>query len=171
MWIYLEPYVMPVAAVVVLVIIGRALIKMRLQGKKNGCSHGCSLGCFGVICLVVLGGIISTFFSTKTLYCDGTRRWYMRTYHVDDTLFYSVQVSPTEGLPGDEGQGYYEPWYTCIGFQGGTAGWKKYPTELYLRQQSGALHYFNFETGEVQDIGNIPVDIPMQPVEKFFCEL
>ena len=171
MWIYLEPYVMPVTLVVVLIIIGRVLIKKRLQGKKSGCSHGCSLGCFGVICLVVIGGIISSFFGTKTLYCDGNRRWYMHTLDIDGETFYNVGVSPTKGLPGDEGQGYYEPWYTCIGFQGGTAGWKKYPTELYLRQQSGPLLYFNFETGEVQDVGHIPADIPMQPVEKFFREL
>ena len=171
MWIYIEPYVMPLFVLVVLFVIGRVLIKSRLQGKKNGCSHGCSLGCLGVICLVVLGGIISTFFSTKTLYCDGTRRWYMRTYHVDDTLFYSVQVSPTEGLPGDEGQGYYEPWYTCIGFQGGEAAWKKYPTELYLRQESGALFLFDFKNETVIDLGKMPIPGPSVPVEKFFREL
>ena len=167
MWIDLEPYVMPLMVLSVLFVLGRYLIQARRKGAKNGCS----LGCFGMICLFVIGGIISSFFSTKTLYCDGTRRWYMHTPDIDGVTFYNVGVSPTKGLPGDEGQAYYEPWYTCIGFQGGTAGWKKYPTELYLRQQSGPLLYFNFETGEVQDIGNMPADIPMQPVEKFFREL
>lgn len=88
MWYEIEPYVMPVAVVVTLVIIGRALIKARMQGKKSGCSHGCSLGCFGVICLVAMGSIISSLFSSKTLYSGGERRWYMQTLDVDGETFY-----------------------------------------------------------------------------------
>lgn len=166
MWYYLQIYVFPLVWVVMLVIIGRALIRARMQGKKSGCSHGCSLGCFGVICLVVVGSIISSLFSSKPLYSGGERRWYMQTLDVDGETFYCVQVHPTDGL----GEGA-EPWYTCIGFQGGTAAWKKYPAELYLRQQSGALHYFNFETETVRDMGNVSIPGPSQPVETFFREL
>lgn len=166
MWYEIAPYVMPVAAVVALVIIGRALITLRLQGKKSGCTHGCSLGCFGVLCLVVLGSIISSLFGSKTLYSGGERRWYMHTYDIDGTTFYSVNVHPTDGLSDGP-----EPWYTCIGFQGGEAAWKQYPTELYLRQESGALHYFNFETETVRDMGNVPIPGPSVPVETFFRQL
>ena len=29
----------------------------------------------------------------------------------------------------------------------------------------------NFETGEVRDLGNVPVAVPMQPIEQFFRKL
>ncbi len=162
MYIYIEPYIFPTVLLVALILIGRILIKARMKGKKNGCS----LGCFGLICLVLAGPVITSFFNTKPLYDNGHRRWYLHTYHVDDTLFYGIDVSPSTGL-ADNG----EPWYCCIGFQGGEAGWKKYPAELYLRQESGALHYFNFETEEVVDLGPVPVGVPMQPIEEFFRSL
>ena len=90
----------------------------------------------------------------------------MHTYYVDDTLFYGIEVSPTEGLSDTA-----EPWYCCLGFQGGEAGWKNKPTELYLRQEQGSLFYFNFETEEIMELGNVPVDVPMYPIEKFFRKL
>lgn len=166
MWYEIAPYVMPVAAVVALVIIGRALITMRLQGKKSGCSHGCSLGCFGVISILVVAVGVSSWLSKKTLYSGSDRHWYMKTYDIDGTTFYSVNVHPTDGL----GEGS-EPWYTCIGFQGGEAAWKQYPTELYLRQKSGALHLFDFKNETVIDLGNMPIPGPSVPVEEFFREL
>lgn len=166
MWYYLLSYVTPLVWLVALAIIWRMLIKRRMHGKKSGCSHGCSLGCFGMLCLVVLGSIISSFFSKKTLYSGSDRHWYMETYDIDGTTFYSVRVNPADGL--SEGA---EPWYTCIGFQGGEAAWKTYPTELYLRQRSGALHLFDFKFETVRDLGNIPIPGDSQPVEKFFREL
>lgn len=162
MYLYIEPYILPCLALLVLFFIGRALIKARQKGAKNGCG----LGCFGLITLVLAGPLIGCFFNTKGLCYNGTRRWYLHTYDIDGTTFYSVHVSPMSGLSETE-----EPWYCRIGFQGGEAGWKKHPTELYLRQKSGALHYFNFETEEVQDLGNVPVDVPMYPVEQFFRQL
>lgn len=166
MWYYLQSCVTPLVWVAVLVIIWRALIKQRMQGKKSGCSHGCSLGCFGVISLVVVAVGVCSWLSTKTLYNGGDRHWYMETYDIDGKTFYSVRVNPTDGL----GDGL-EPWYTCIGFQGGEAAWKCYPTELYIRQSSGALHLFDFKYETVRDLGNIPIPCPSQPVEKFFREL
>ena len=162
MYIYIEPYILPLLVLCVLIYIGRSLIKARRKGAKNGCG----LGCFGLICLVLAGPLISSFFSTKALFDSGTRRWYLHTYDIDGTTCYGVTVSPMDGLR-ETG----EPWYCCIGFQGGEAGWLNYPTELYLRQESGALHYFNFETGEVRDLGNVPVAVPMQPIEQFFRQL
>lgn len=171
MWYNIVISVVPVAVLVLLACIVRAWIKARAQGKKTfgddlGCSPGCSYGCFGVLCLLVISVCVSSLFSTKTLYSSGERRWYMHTYDIDGTTFYSINVHPTEGLSDGP-----EPWYTCIGFQGGEAAWKKYPTELYLRQQSGALHYFNFETETVRDMGNVPIPGPSMPVEKFFRRL
>ena len=162
MYIHIEPYIFPVFLLLVLGFVGRMLIKARRNGKKNGCA----LGCFGLICLVLAGPIISSFLDTKPLYDSGKRRWYMHTYYVDDTLFYGIEVSPTEGLSDAA-----EPWYCCLGFQGGEAGWKNKPTELYLRQEQGSLFYFNFETEEIMELGNVPVDVPMYPIEKFFRKL
>ena len=163
MWYYIQPYVSFVALLVVLAVVGRWMFRTR--GK--GCGSGCSLGCFGVIAVLLLSASISGFFSSKILHVSDSRCWYMETYDIDGTLFYSVKVSSWEGLD-TEGN---EPWYCCVGFQGGTAAWKNYPTELYLRQKSGALHYFNFETETVRDLGNVPIPGPSQPVEAFFREL
>ena len=166
MWYYLQSYIPLLVWGTVLVIIWRALVKQRMKGKKSGCSHGCSLGCFGVISILVVAVGVSSWLSKKTLYSGSDRRWYMKTYDIDGTTFYSVNVHPTDGL----GEGS-EPWYTCIGFQGGEAAWKKYPTELYLRQKSGALHLFDFKNETVIDLGNMPIPGPSVPVEKFFREL
>lgn len=163
MWYYIQPYVSFVALLVVLAVVGRWMFRTR--GK--GCASGCSLGCFGVIAVLLLSAAISNLFSTKILHVSDSRCWYMETYDIDGTLFYSVKTSSWEGLDTDGN----EPWYCCVGFQGGTAAWKNYPTELYLRQESGALHYFNFETETVRDLGNVPIPGPSQPVEEFFREL
>ena len=163
MWYYIQPYVSFVALLVVLAVVGRWMFRTR--GK--GCGSGCSLGCFGVIAVLLLSASISSFFSSKILHVSDSRCWYMETYDIDGELFYNVKTSSWDGLDSDG----KEPWYCCIGFQGGTAAWKNYPTELYLRQSSGALHYFNFETETVEDLGNVPIPGPSQPVEEFFREL
>lgn len=163
MWYYIQPYVSFVALLVVLAVVGRWMFRTR--GK--GCGSGCSLGCFGVIAVLLLSASISSFFSSKILHVSDSRCWYMETCDIDGELFYNVKTSSWEGL-GTDGN---EPWYCCVGFQGGTAAWKNYPTELYLRQKSGALHYFNFETETVRDLGNVPIPGPSQPVEEFFRSL
>ena len=163
MWYYIQPYVSFVALLVVLAVVGRWMFRTR--GK--GCGSGCSLGCFGVIAVLLLSASISSFFSSKILHVSDSRCWYMETCDIDGELFYNVKTSSWEGL-GTDGN---EPWYCNVGFQGGTAAWKNYPTELYLRQKSGALHYFNFETETVRDLGNVPIPGPSQPVEEFFREL
>lgn len=163
MWYYVQPYVSFAALLVVLAVVGRYLFKTR--GK--GVASGCSLGCFGLICLLLLSAGITSLFSSKILHVSDSRCWYMKTFDIDGELFYNVKTSSWEGL-GTDGK---EPWYCCIGFQGGTAAWKNYPTELYLRQQSGSLHYFNFETETVRDLGNMPIPGASQPVEEFFREL
>ena len=163
MWYYIQPYVSFVALLVVLAVVGRWMFRTR--GK--GCGSGCSLGCFGVIAVLLLSASISSFFSSKILHVSDSRCWYMETSDIDGELFYNVKTSSWDGLDSDG----KEPWYCCIGFQGGTAAWKNYPTELYLRQSSGALHYFNFETETVEDLGNVPIPGPSQPVEEFFREL
>lgn len=163
MWYYIQPYVSFVALLVVLAVVGRWMFRTR--GK--GCGSGCSLGCFGVIAVLLLSASISSFFSSKILHVSDSRCWYMETCDIDGVLFYNVKTSSWEGL-GTDGN---EPWYCCVGFQGGTAAWKNYPTELYLRQKSGALHYFNFETETVRDLGNVPIPGPSQPVEEFFRSL
>ena len=163
MWYYIQPYVYFAALLVVLAVVGRWMFRTR--GK--GCASGCSLGCFGVVALLSLSATISGLFSSKILHVSDSRCWYMETCNIDGELFYNVKTSPWEGL-GTDG---YEPWYCNVGFQGGTAAWKNYPTELYLRQKSGALHYFNFETETVRDLGNVPIPGPSQPVEEFFREL
>lgn len=163
MWYYIQPYVSFVALLVVLAVVGRWMFRTR--GK--GCGSGCSLGCFGVIAVLLLSASISRFFSSKILHVSDSRCWYMETCDIDGELFYNVKTSSWDGLDSDG----KEPWYCCIGFQGGTAAWKNYPTELYLRQSSGALHYFNFETETVEDLGNVPIPVPSQPVEEFFREL
>lgn len=163
MWYYIQPYVSFVALLVVLAVVGRWMFRTR--GK--GCGSGCSLGCFGVIAVMLLSASISDLFSSKILHVSDFRCWYMKTCDIDGELFYNVKTSSWKGL-GTDGN---EPWYCCVGFQDGTAAWKNYPTELYLRQKSGALHYFNFETETVRDLGNMPIPVPSQPVKEFFREL
>lgn len=163
MWYYIQPYVSFVALLVVLAVVGSWMFRTRGKGGASGCS----LGCFGVIAVLLLSASISSFFSSKILHVSDSRCWYMETCDIDGELFYNVKTSSWEGL-GTDGN---EPWYCCVGFQGGTAAWKNYPTELYLRQKSGALHYFNFETETVRDLGNVPIPGPSQPVEEFFREL
>lgn len=169
MWFYLQPCIMPLLVVAMVIFIAYYMYRNRKSGQGNSCALGCALCCCGTVCLflaAVFLGMLDSAFGTKTLYRDAGRHWYMETYEIDTTRFYSVGVTPAGDLC-ESGQ----PWYSVIGFQGGTAGWKQYPTELYLRQQSGALHYFNFKTATVTDLGNVPTDVPMIPVEEFFREL
>ena len=40
MYIYIEPYILPLLVLCVLIYIGRSLIKARRKGAKNGCGLG-----------------------------------------------------------------------------------------------------------------------------------